>query len=112
MTLTFAKLRDASERRTIEWSMNQPDLFDLSFYGNELGGECGEAQNVIKKLERERLGAPGSRSTKERLAEELADVVIVADLIAAKMKIDLGEAVRNKFNDTSDKNGFKSKISP
>lgn len=112
MTLTFAKLRDASERRTVEWSNGKPDLFDLSFYGNELAGECGEACNIIKKLERERLGAKGSRATKQQLADELADVVICADLVAAKAGIDLGETVRRKFNQSSDKNGFKSKIDP
>lgn len=44
----------------------------------------------------------------DRLALELADVVTYADLLAARMDIDLGEAVREKFNEVSDR--VKSRI--
>jgi NTP pyrophosphatase (non-canonical NTP hydrolase) len=81
-----------------------PDIKpDLSFRGNELAGETGEACNVIKKLERERHGWRGTRDTKEHLGEELADVVICANLIAIEAGIDLSEAVKEKFNSTSKK---------
>jgi NTP pyrophosphatase (non-canonical NTP hydrolase) len=53
-------------------------VLSLAYKGNELAGEAGEACNVIKKLERERLGMPGSRDTVAHLAEELADVIICA----------------------------------
>lgn len=86
------------ERQKIWCGDNTPDL---SFRGLELGGESGEAQNIIKKLERERHGWAGSRATIEQLAEELADVVIVADLIANETGIDLSVAISNKFNKTS-----------
>lgn len=102
--LSFQALRAANTERQIEWCPEQRP--DLSFRGNELGGECGEAQNVIKKLERERHGWRGCRDSLAHLAEELADVVIVADLIALETGIDLGEAVERKFNATSEKNGL------
>lgn len=35
-------------------------------------------------------------------ADELADVIIYADLIAARLGIDLGDAVRRKFNEVSE----------
>ena len=76
---------------------------NLAFKGVELAGEVGEACNVIKKLERERLGLQGSRATIEMLAEELADVLICADLVAVMCGIDLEQAVVNKFNSTSKK---------
>lgn len=79
-------------------------VLDLSFFGNELGGECGEAQNVIKKLERERLGVRGKRDTVDHLMEELADLVIVASIISNKVGGDLGVAIRRKFNKTSEEN--------
>ena len=76
----LADLRSANRARQAEW--DQDNQITLSYRGNELAGEVGEACNVIKKLERERMGIRGSRATKEQLAEELADVVICADLIA------------------------------
>lgn len=46
---TLADLREANMRRQEEWC---PDtLPDLAFRGLELGGEAGEALNVIKKIE-------------------------------------------------------------
>jgi hypothetical protein len=55
----------------------------------ELVGEVGEAANVMKKLERARLGIAGSRATPEDLADELADVAICADLIAMDLGLEL-----------------------
>ena len=103
-SLDLRDLHAANIARQAEWCPDQ--VPDLSFRGNELGGECGEAQNVIKKLERERQGWRGSRATKDDLADELADVVICADLCAVTADIDLGAAVRRKFNATSEKEGL------
>lgn len=101
-------LRAANAARQKEW--DSKDQIDLSYRGNELAGEVGEACNVIKKLERERMGIRGSRDTVEHLAEELADVLICADLIAMAAGIDLDQAVRDKFNATSEKNGLKTRM--
>jgi len=127
--LEFHVLRCANKERAKEWDTN--NQLTTSFKGNELSGEIGEAieivldtlgystaiaaaggkaSNVVKKLERERLGIKGSRATKEMLAKELADIVICVDLLAAHEGIDLAEAVINKFNETSEKQGLKVKI--
>lgn len=106
----FDTLREANEHRQREW--DRDNKITLAFRGNELGGECGEAQNVIKKLERERLGIRGSRATLDDLADELADVVICADLIAMQVGIDLKEAVRRKFNRTSEANNLRTRLVP
>lgn len=103
--LKLSTLRLANIERDKEWNPNK--LLSLSFRGNELGGETGEAQNIIKKLDRERLGIRGSRATKEQLAEELADVIICVDLIAMELGIDLGQSIINKFNQTSEKQNLK-----
>lgn len=101
---TLADLQRANAARQAEWCLDQKP--DLSFRGNELAGEVGEACNVIKKLERERQGWRGSRATIDQLRDELADVVICTVLVANEAGIDLYPAVRAKFNDTSRKNGL------
>jgi NTP pyrophosphatase (non-canonical NTP hydrolase) len=107
--LTLATLQRIHIQRQEEWCPDQKP--DLSFRGNELGGECGEAQNVIKKLERERHGWRGSRDTVEHLAEELADVIHCAVLVAITAGIDIQSAVVANFNNTSKKNGLSTLIS-
>jgi len=102
------QLRIANIRRQKEWDTG--NQIDASYRGNELAGEVGEACNVIKKLERERLGIKGSRDTIDHLAEELADVIICVDLICMQYEIDLGAAVRRKFNQTSAKIGLQTRI--
>jgi NTP pyrophosphatase (non-canonical NTP hydrolase) len=111
MSNRFGNLRRANEARQKEW--DKDNRITLSFRGNELAGEVGEACNIIKKIERERIGLPGSRATKEQLAEELADVVICADLIAMEEGIDpMRRAVPAKFNSTSRKVGLETRLSP
>lgn len=104
----LTELRCANIERAAEWQLGQ--TLSLSFRGNELAGEVGEACNVLKKLERERLGIAGSRATVDELLEELADVIICVDLIAMELGIDLEDAVRYKFNKTSDKVGLETKL--
>lgn len=104
--VSIEQLQGAHIERQEEWCPDQKP--DLSFRGNEMGGECGEAQNVIKKLERERHGWRGSRDTVEHLGQELADVVHTAVLCAITAGIELGPYVVTKFNETSEKNGLST----
>ena len=76
----FQTLREANVARQAEWDPS--DKVNLSWRCNELAGEAGEVCNVLKKLHREKVGLPGSRATKDQLAEELADTVICVDLVA------------------------------
>ena len=103
-----ATLRAANLARQAEWDVD--GQITLSYRGNELAGEVGEACNIIKKLERERLGIRGSRASLAELAEELADVIICADLIAMQLGIDLDRAVAQKFNKTSEKVGLRTRM--
>jgi NTP pyrophosphatase (non-canonical NTP hydrolase) len=104
----FSELRDANVRRQKEWDPS--DKITLTYRANEMAGEVGEACNVAKKIERERLGIQGSRDTVAHLAEELADVIICVDLIAGGEGIDLWKAVRDKFNATSEKVGLQTRL--
>lgn len=96
-------LRAANERRQELWCPDPSQVPDLMFRATELGGEVGEALNVVKKLEREARGWVGSRASKDDLAAELADVIICCDLVAMQAGINLSDAVIDKFNATSDK---------
>ena len=104
--MSFEALRKSNEVRHEEWAGGES--LPLSFRGLELGGEAGEACNQIKKIERIRLGLAGGKEDLQALAEELADVVICADLIAMDLGIDLGEAIEKKFNQTSSKYGLET----
>ena len=106
--MDFFDLHEANKARHAEW--DKDGKLTLSYRGNELAGEVGEACNVIKKIERERLNIRGSRDTLEHLAEELADVIICVDLICLFEGIDLAVAVRKKFNATSEKVGLKTRL--
>lgn len=106
---SFSELRQANVDRNEEWNTGD-EYTSLAFRGNELAGETGEACNHIKKLERERIGIRGSRSSPEALAEELADIIICADLIAMDLGIDLGDAVASKFNATSEKYSLETRL--
>lgn len=109
MTDYYSNLSDANRARQKEYD---PDSkIDLTYRANELAGEVGEACNVVKKLVRERLGLPGSRSTVADLADELADVVICAYLVAIQEGINLDAAVVRKFNATSKKLGLRTRLS-
>jgi NTP pyrophosphatase (non-canonical NTP hydrolase) len=106
--MDFTVLRDANVRRQQEW--DRQGKIDIAYRGNELAGECGEACNIIKKIERERRGIRGSRATLRQLADELADVIICVDLIALYEGIDIWESVKRKFNETSRNNNLDTTL--
>lgn len=82
--MNMLELHKANVARDREWNPEQK--CDLYFWGVELAGEVGEACNIIKKLERERLGMRGSRATLQDLSDELADIIICVDLIACHIR--------------------------
>lgn len=104
----FTKLRLANEDRQSEW--DEDTKITVEYLGNAAAGELGEACNIIKKLARERMGLRGTRGNIDDLANELADVIIYLDLIAARFDIDLGNAIKAKFNATSEKYGLNTRI--
>lgn len=65
-------------------------------------GEIGEYANLRKKLRR---GDLTREEALPLLADEIADVVIYLDILAFRLGIDLGEAVMDKWNRTSQRVG-------
>ncbi len=80
-----------------------------------MGGECGEAQNVAKKIRRYQTGRTGANDLSYEelvgmLGDELADMILYADLVAAKVGINLGAAVIEKFTLVSQREGFPERL--
>ena len=101
-------LRHANIARQAEIYEGRP--FGMLYWATALAGEVGEACNIVKKIERERLGHPGKRASKDDLAKELADVAIYLDLLVLEEGIDLNQAVIDKFNESSESMGSKVRI--
>ncbi len=121
--LNFDELRAANVARcgkiwppTNEWTPTD--------WACAMAGEAGEACNEVKKLRRiaatpeqaligdghgadDRQWAADTsyRQGVNRVAMELADLIIYADLLAERMGIDLAAAVVAKFNKVSAENG-------
>jgi NTP pyrophosphatase (non-canonical NTP hydrolase) len=108
--LTFDQLQQANIARGKLWVQDCDEKPGLLFAAVELGGEAGECMNKIKKLERFRLGMAGGEDNLPEVADEIADVVICASLLANKLSLDLGEITARKFNKTSEKRGFPVKL--
>ena len=103
----FVSLHKANAARQKLWG---GALQGPLYRATELAGEVGELCNVVKKLERERLGLPGSRATREQLEDELGDALICLSLLALEYDVDMDAAAARKFNKTSDKMGFPIKM--
>ena len=95
MSLSFEELREVNVPRCEE-SFFPLDQWSLSDWACALAGEAGETCNAVKKLNR-------GDGNVEAVAKELADTIIYADLLAARLGINLGEAVRAKFNEVSER---------
>ena len=87
---------DAYKKCREEWS--------LADWSNALAGETGELCNLIKKMRR------GDQIDLKEVGKELADIVIYADLLASKLGLNLGDCVREKFNEVSDRIHSSTKI--
>lgn len=100
------KLRDINVHRCVHAFGH--NLYDWSCmeWGCAITGEAGELANVLKKIRRAEQNIAGSRiegSETQAVSDEIADVIIYCDLLAARFGIDLQTAIREKFNKTSEK---------
>lgn len=83
-----------------------------------MAGEAGEACNVAKKIKRLDTGTNTAKDPasldecRNLMAAELADTIIYADLLAASLDINLGDAIRDKFNAVSKRMGSSIFLKP
>lgn len=130
--LSFERLREQNTSRLVRWHGDDDD-WNLADWSNAMQSEAGEAGNKVKKIRRtetpglwEKQTYPGDSDTAgemvtlsahnarqvlvSQLADELADTVCYADLLAHHAGIDLGAAVRSKFNRVSEAQGFPERL--
>ena len=114
--LAFSTLREANKQRLPQFkdahgrpAHSEPDGSDWSDaeWLQAVVGELGEYANVRKKLLR---GDLTYEQALPMMRDELADVVCYLDILAFRLGIDLGEAVRAKFNRVSDRVGSTVKL--
>jgi NTP pyrophosphatase (non-canonical NTP hydrolase) len=105
-SLTFEALRRINAARSAAWEARsvQDANWNLAEWGCALAGEVGELCNLLKKYRR------GEDVPESALADEIADVALYLDLVALHAGIDLGEAVRAKFNKDSVKRDFPHRL--
>lgn len=115
--LSFSALSKANVARAARWHPGFPadDDWNGADWSNAMCGEAGEAANIVKKLRRHETGHHGALDGDadellRGLADELADLVTYADLLAAKYDIDLSGAIVRKFNLVSERQGFPERL--
>lgn len=114
--LTFAEVSTINRHRSRAWHRGYSIPWTGSDWSNAMGGECGEAQNVVKKLRRAECGMSGKQDPSpfqliKDLGDELADTFFYLDLVAAHYGIDLPAAIVSKFNEVSEREGFPERLS-
>lgn len=109
--LSFNALRKVNlDRVTAFGHGGIDDGWNEAEWGNAIAGEVGELCNVLKKFIRQAENDPDPDTLRTMAGKELADVVIYADLIAARLHVDLGDEVRAKFNEVSERHGFHQRL--
>lgn len=110
--MNLEKFRKLNTERAIE-GFKTYDNVPLTYWTTALAGEVGELCNMVKKLERVRLGGIDGGSTytaanitNKDLAEEIGGIFIYLDLLSARLGIDLAAAAITTFNEKSDKYNF------
>lgn len=117
MGLSFNQLRLANIARC-EKEFHPLDAWRPSQWSNAMAGESGEVCNLTKKMDRildsiYKNTKPEDRTIElltAQLADEIADVVIYADLLAARVGLNLGDIILTKFNAKSDEIGSAIKL--
>lgn len=109
-------ISEVNRARAIEWHRQGSPWLSVD-WSNAVAGEAGELCNVVKKIRRLETRVIAKRATEnnmsvliDKAAGEIADVYIYLDLTAAYFGIDLPEAIRRKFNATSEEFGFPHRL--
>ena len=111
-SLTFAAFRQINLKRCNRWHPNGINSWSYSDWLTAVTGELGELASLIKMKNRERDDLVGNKfsPTDKHISNEIADILIYLDLLAASFNINLENAVKSKFNDTSSRVGFPERL--
>lgn len=115
--LSFTKLRHVNVTRAMRWHRGGINDWSVNDWLTAFGGEAGEALNAGKKHRRLLSGLDqhgnvpsGLADAEEKIMDELADAVIYADLVAARLGMSLSEAITRKFNAISERENFPDRL--
>jgi len=108
MGLDFDKLREENVARCEE-CFHSVDGWSAVEWTNALAGEVGELCNFTKKMLRGDFEGKESEGIGE-CSKELGDIIAYADLVAARLGINLGKAVAEKFNTVSKRIGSPRRL--
>lgn len=117
--LSFGLLRAANVKRceAANGFNHRMESWSPLEWAGAMAGEAGEACNVAKKIIRLRDGIAGNKpgdldraALIGKLAKEVADAVIYADLVLASEGISLGQTVRDVWNEKSAEIGYDGRI--
>lgn len=118
--LSLARMQHVNEQRMVRWHHGGKRDWSVLEWAGAMCGEAGEAANVAKKMLRIELDLPGNESSEHReteyealrakLANEIADVLLYATLLASSVNIDVERAVAAKFNAKSVEQGFPERL--
>ena len=110
--LDLQKFRELSIERAKN-GFKTYDNVSILFFTTALAGELGELCNLIKKLERAKVGGLDAGTnhkvkdiTKELLTEEIGGIFIYLDLLASLLNVSLDEAIITTFNQKSTQNNL------
>jgi NTP pyrophosphatase (non-canonical NTP hydrolase) len=117
LTVSFNALREANVERLPLFkdakgrtAHSEADGSDWSVadWMTAVVGELGELANVMKKVKRGDYTlddidpkGDGTKTVRQTMSDEFADVVIYLDLMAYQYRLNLGMAVADKFNEVS-----------
>ena len=108
--ITFEQLRKANVARCEKFGHGGIDGWNEAEWGNAIAGECGELCNLLKKKIRHMPTDPKGTALDNMIADEIADVIIYLDLLAAKLDINLANSILIKFNLTSKKHSLSDRL--
>jgi NTP pyrophosphatase (non-canonical NTP hydrolase) len=104
MGLDLLELRKANKKRCIESFKHSLEDWSEMEWGCAAAGEMGELCNLLKKRRR------GETIPLKAVMDEIADVIIYLDLLAARLGVHLSGPIRDKFNEVSDRRGSTIKL--
>ncbi len=117
--LTFQQLRDTNSSRCERF--HPLDEWRPSQWSNAMAGESGEVCNLTKKMDRiwpsNQFKVAMNKTEDARMEDltakvelEIGDVLLYADLLAARLGLTLEECVRKAFNGKSAELGMPERL--
>lgn len=102
--VTFAAFQEMNARRCREAFDDHLEKWEPEMWGLAIAGEAGELCNLLKKIRR---GDFTLEQKREDVIREVADVIAYCDLLMSKLGASTGEAVLAKFDEVSERVGWK-----